>query len=249
MNQMIPGAVEFSELEELIGALPDDVCLTVIGGQALSFWVVYYQENYPDKFIADNISIGTVDIDFLTDRKSMRICADAWGVKLSVPESDNVVTPQIGLLEMELNEKPVIIDFLSDYVRPSRVKDRFLKTIPLSDDKEFYVLGPQATLLSKIGNVIILRKRDSNSIGQLQAAIMVIHCAILEAMDEGKTRTAKGLIQFILSISRSSRIDKPLCRLDVDLLEAIPNQLNRIDNSYVVLSIEPIIQKINNARN
>ena len=249
MSQEIPGAVKFEELVELISSLPDDVSLTVIGGQALSFWVLYYQESYPEKFNAENIIIGTVDIDFLTDKRSMSICADAWGVKLCIPDPSNVVTPQIGLLEMQLNEKPVIIDFLTDYVKPKRIKDGWLKTIPLSEEREFYILGPQATLLSKIGNVIVLKRKDENSIGQLRAAMMVIHCAILESIDNGEKRSARRLIKFVLSISRSPRIDKPLCKLDVDLLEIIPNQLNMLDIRYVEQSVDPEMQRIQGARN
>ncbi|MBL4761564.1 MAG: hypothetical protein JKY93_02565 [Gammaproteobacteria bacterium] len=248
-NKKVARVVKFDELLGLIDVLPDTVHLNIIGGQALTFWALYYQESYPEKFEDSALSMGTTDIDFVTDKQSMEICAEAWGVELTRPNPNDEVAAQIGKVELIWDGEEIIIDFLIDYVHPKRVKEGYLGCVKLSADRDINVLGPTATLLSKIGNILVLRRRTPNDYGQLRSAMMVVHCAILEAMDQQDYHEAIRYIRFALDIARSNRIGSKMYKQGIDLLEIIPDDLKELDARYIQKTLIPELEKIQLSRN
>lgn len=242
--QEVPGVVKFEDLQKLIQVLPDSIHLTIIGGQALSFWVMFYQDVFPEQFEDSQLRVGTMDIDFLTDKESMEICADAWGVALQLPPSSHEVVAQIGLLELELDGREVVIDFLTDFVYPRKVKQRYLDLEALSSERDIKILGPKATLLSKIGNVLILRRQSESDLGQLRTAMRVVRCCILEDIEQGSSDKASQTAQFVLFLANDRHIGRPLRTLSIDLIDIFPDSFDGFDPRFIKKTLEPALERL-----
>lgn len=240
--------IKFDDLKSLFNALPDSTHLVVVGGQAVNFWYLYYHDIYPEVFVDDRIRVGTLDVDFLSNTESMEACAQAWGVDLIKSPADNI-TQHIGIVNMMLNGQPVLIDFLTDFVYPSEIKRNNINFTRLSDKKDLWVLDPRSTLISKIGNITVLRRSDPNSIGQLYTAMAVMKCSIMESIAESEHKQASSLIKFVLYIAGSSRIGKKLYNdCCIDFTDIIPTDLSALDRRFVDNNITPTLNKIRLSR-
>ena len=236
--------VTFEELTQLIEVLPDTAHLTIIGGQALSFWYLYYSQLYPELLEEQGGFVGTKDIDFMADKASMEICANAWGVDLYRGEASSHLVGQIGVMEISLNGRKVIIDFLTDYARSGPIKDRYKKIVPLSDRKSIFVLDPQATLLSKISNTVALNRTDEHSIGQIRAAMAVLSCAIREAIDSGDEHLACKLIRFVFDVRKADWYGRKIKHYGIELIDLFTADVQQLNEKYLQLTFLPEIQRI-----
>lgn len=142
--------IGFEEIKSLMAKVPDGVQLTIVGGQALSFWVTAYYPEYKDLFeLNDGIVWGTADIDIVASSRDAELCAQAWGATITVPEKFSN-TPNTAIVRLNLPGKGFVeIDFLSDYVRLKDVKKVFYSNVSLSPDKPIFVLSQVTLLLAK----------------------------------------------------------------------------------------------------
>src|SRR5690348_8920995 len=102
-------------IEEILNDPPPDVDLTLVGGQALIYWTLSYQESFPQLF-PDEVISSTFDIDFVVRFKiACHQCAEHWKGKLILPGQDDH-TPELGkiLIEGDDGEDALQIDLLPD---------------------------------------------------------------------------------------------------------------------------------------
>ncbi len=242
--------ITFDVVNSLVRKLPDDIEITFVGGQAVNFWMAIYGSVYSDEFTErDDIVFGTADIDIVASSEDAIRCAQAWNGKVIEPSQDNH-TPNSAIVTVNVDSiGEVNIDFLLDYMKPSKLKSTYFEEIPLSENKPIYILAPLATLLAKIANTLILRRDDEHALGQLRAALIITRCYILDAISDGDQHEASRVVLAILHITRSSAIGWPLLNnYCVDTLEALPSDLSKLDPRFLEHQVQPAIDKITKRR-
>ena len=120
------------------------------------------------------------------------------------------------------------IDFLWQVLgmdKPEVEKERFEMWLPVSEDKSipFYILSPFLCLVSRIANVLILKRDDKHSLDQLKAAITIVKCIINQSLEDGEEEMARDIAEnvFQLAISKPERI-KLFNKFEIDVFAAIP---------------------------
>lgn len=239
--------IGFEEIKSLMAKVPDGVQLTIVGGQALSFWVTAYYQQYKELFESnDGIVWGTADIDIVASSRDAELCAKAWDATITLPEKFSN-TPNTAIVRLNLPGKGFVeIDFLSDYVRLKDVNKVFYSNVSLSSEKPIFVLSQVTLLLAKTGNVLVLRRTNSHALGHLRAAILVVRCHLDDLLSKSELESAQKIIKLILYLARNRDVGRTLYNsFQIDFLEAIPLDLSELDPRYVEMSIEPEIGKIN----
>jgi hypothetical protein len=244
MNEQTP--LSFEDLSFLIKSLPDDIDLVVIGGQALSFWANFYYEKFPEIFNSTpGIVLGTSDIDFKATKEAAEKCAEAWNAKIEYPDQFNS-TANTAIAFVELPGKgEVTIDFLSDFQKLPRQKKNASTTTPLSSEKSISVLSPLATLTSKLANIIVLRRDDNHSLGQLRTAILILKCHLEHQIEIGQHRDAGRQIKMVLRYAKNNSIGRFIWREhSISILNFLPDNLPDLDARFLSHYIHPEIEEV-----
>lgn len=247
------GGITMGVLRELISSIPAEVDILIVGGQAMMFWQGFFQDLYPEAFEnIHDVAFGTQDIDFVVkDFQAAEACAKAWWPRVAAvykPKPDDV-TPNIAVVELNLGgPEPVIIDFLNKWAYPT-IKNRYVDYIPVEmKGKALKVLGVRAVLLSKIGNILIVRRYGEVYVQQVRGAMLLLRLAITRLLDTGNHEAYRN-IGFVLDLAKASRIgSEMLFKHGVDLLECIPMQHPSLDPTYRQKTLKPAMLKIANKR-
>jgi len=242
--------IDFDDIKSLIDKLPSNVNLTIVGGQAVSFWGSLYFELYPELFEASTgIVFGTADIDIMASSDAAKACAEAWGASITIPKKFEP-TPNTAIVHLNLPGKGAIeIDFLSDYQRLNHVKKQYFSTVPLSQDKPIFILSQLTVLLAKIGNTLVLRRTDPHGLGHLRAAILIVRCYLTELIKQ-ELDAVYEIVGLILYLAGRRNVGQILFhRYDIDLLAAIPSDLEALDPRYVEMTYAPKVGAIIQRRN
>ena len=235
-------SVSFSDLEKLVSQLPHDIELTIVGGQALQFWASFYHNSFTQYIEQDGLYFATTDIDFVASSKDAIKCARAWGASPSIPGA-NDITPNTALIELCLDGKTIRIDFLSDYLKPGKLKNSFFSRTPLSPSRPLYVLSPFTVMLAKIANILVLKRNNEQSIGQLKASFAITKCYIEDRLKAGEMKDAQSIISQVLYIAGESTLGIQLYKLSIDVVEALP-----ADDKFMVLDSRFVDYNINSVK-
>lgn len=237
-------------LKELVGALPVDVELTMVGGQAMLIWQGYFQDIYPEAFEnAVDVAFGTQDIDFVVKNfEAVEACANAWRPRVAAvsrPDPDHA-TPNIAVVEIDIGEgEPVIIDFLDAWAKPNRIKNWYPDLVPIEmSNRELKVLGVRAVLLSKIGNMLVVGRHGEVYAKQVRGAMLLLRLSITKQLDDGDRQAHRSLL-FALELALAPRIGSAmLFKHGVDLLDSIPLDHPGIDPRFRERTLEPALDRI-----
>lgn len=149
----------------------------MIGGQAISFWALYYEIPLPQ---TDTPAL-TQDIDFKGGSKQAKLLADSIGASMKAATMDDA-TASTAFLVWEPRQtassapRRLIIDFLSG-VLGVRDKDvvNLAVTAQIEDLPPIKVLHPLPCMQSRFANLAMLaHKRDSNGIAQAALSIEIV---------------------------------------------------------------------------
>lgn len=243
--------VTAEDIEYLIRRIPGDVNLTIVGGQALSFWATFFLLKFPEEFSGEKgLVMTTSDIDFVGSKEAAEKCAKAWNAEIIFPNAHDVVTPNTALVKVHIPHKGIIVlDFLRDYVGYSNIKTEIDDGVYINERQTIMVLGPIACLLSKMANVTVLRRHDEHAIGQLRTALVITRCAIKEHISELNYSEAQKALSLIMHIANKEHMGKPLFRqFGIDLLRCIPANLHGLHPKFIS-SIHQKSQEISQKRN
>lgn len=228
----------------LINNPPDDVDLTIVGGNALDFWVEVYSETFD--FVKPYLEMKTRDVDFvIKENASYRACLEHWKTLLhehvesvdlnvvpiddSSPEAAHIL---VTLDNLESAESYLLVDFLFDLAGVSQSdiqKNRVLSHHSKSGRQ--FILNEYMVLVSRAHNVIkIPSKRTEYGLNQLRAAISINKALMTTLLDSGAKediKEAKHIAKKIFLLSKWQALGIPLYKTyDIDLMDAIPEHLN-----------------------
>jgi len=216
----------FSDTIEYIKKIPNHKELTLIGGQALCFWYEYYSDIYDD-VQNNNWLISTADIDFMANQETLRQCANAWNAKSEIPTLDSH-TPNSGIVLIDHDGQQLRIDFLWNVqgLTKTEVEVERLEMLIYSDDNEkipFYILSPYLCLVSRISNILILRRTDIHSIEQLQASIEVVRFHITHLLESENEKEARIVAEKVFKLAKSTTNGiKIFIDFGINIFQAIP---------------------------
>lgn len=248
-------AITMTILKDLVGALPADVELTMVGGQAMLIWQGYFQAIYPEAFEnAVDVAFGTQDIDFVVkDFKAVEAIVDAWRPRVAAtvrrPDPDHA-TPNIAVIEIDIGEgEPIIIDFLDAWAKPNRIKNWYPDLVPIEmSNRELKVLGVRAVLLSKIANMLVVGRHGEVYAKQVRGAMLLLRLFITKQLDDGDRLAYRNLL-FALELAMAPRIGSAmLFKHGVELLDSIPLDHQGIDSRYRKRTLQPALDRIADKR-
>lgn len=216
----------FADAVPFIQQIPDHEKLTLVGGQALCFWIEYYAEKFGDLF-DQNALITTQDIDFRADQDVVRECAEAWNARHEIPDI-NDHTPNSGIVIIDYEDDELRVDFLwhiQGIDNKVIEKERFQMILSISEEQSlpFYILSPFLCLVSRVSNVLTLNRTDNHSIDQLKAAVTIVKCLIIQSLDDKEEEMARNIAEdvFKFAVNKSEGI-RLFTEFGIDIFEAIP---------------------------
>jgi len=216
----------FKDAAPFIESIPDQDKLTLVGGQALCFWHEFYFEKYQDLF-NDDWLISTQDIDFLGGQAAVKECAKAWNATPKLSSLDDH-TPNSGIVVVDYDGEELIIDFLWNVQGIDKTeveKERFEMLIPTPDGKgtSFFILSPFLCLLSRVSNILTLKRTDQHSLDQLRASIVIVKCLIDEYLNGGDEKQARKVVENVYNLAKSKAEGiRIFTEFDIDIFEAVP---------------------------
>jgi len=243
--------ITFDDVEKLMRKVPKDVPLTFVGGQALGFWATVYYPRFKPQF--DNrkdLDFTTFDIDIVASSANAEQCARAWEATIRKPEKWEE-TPNTAIVTVNIAGKgQVEIDFLDDYLKPSRIRKAFFSQVELSEDKPIYILGPFTVFLSKLANTILLKRNSLAERGQLLGSILIVKCFLTEKIQQGELHTVYRHIDLLLHIANNIRMGRGLYKkYNIDILTAIPDDLTALDERFLTHNYQQKLKKVLSHRN
>jgi len=103
--------LSIGDVRAILAKLPDRSDIVLVGGQALNFWAEALA-------IADARSTGAFgpalseDIDFLGPPAAALAFAEATGGNVKLPRFDDAASPNTGLVTLDIDGEPHVVDFL-----------------------------------------------------------------------------------------------------------------------------------------
>lgn len=154
-----------------LARIPDPGAFVLVGGQALSFWVDYFDIELPRL----DTPYLTSDADFYGSRLDAQLLAEALGANIRIATMDDA-TPNLAVLSYRgsTGEK-LLIDVLSGVIglKDAEIKDNAIRMV--RGDQAIHVLHPVLCLVSRCANLErIPSKRNGNGISQALVAIEVV---------------------------------------------------------------------------
>lgn len=192
--------------------------IVLVGGQALNFWAEQFSNDPDIKRLAPYQS---EDIDFLAKVDDVEECAKNLGGRVVYPSSEQVNTPQVGIVHCLVNGKNLKIDFLG-YVAGPTTKEVIGDAVRAEIDEGVVltVMHPINVLQSRIANVIQLRRTGSLSLRQLQTSIYVARAYVHRAA-QTDNRIALDLLEELFNTAMSPEGISIWLNHGIDIFEAV----------------------------
>jgi hypothetical protein len=160
---------------KVLEPLADDRAVVLVGGQAVAFWTRFLQDSSSE--LAALAPLGSKDIDFEGDARSVRRAAQLLGGRMRLPGMDDH-TPNTGLVmfvdadgverEIDFIDQP--LGLKADEVRDAAV--RLVLTIDHGPTVNVWAMHPEHCMESRVYNAQSLGKTDSVAVRQLKASIV-----------------------------------------------------------------------------
>lgn len=173
------GPFDFPEFLRAFEQLLDVHDAAIVGGQALNFWATYYYPQAPQE-LARYAPYTSKDIDCYGTKEAAQALASALQGDVLLPGPGDQ-TPNTAVAVVYLRGRRRTIDFLGGLAGvPDSVIAGDLAAVDLawavSEESEVRVrlLHPLPILMSRAGNLVVLRRRDGHAVRQLQASIVVV---------------------------------------------------------------------------
>jgi hypothetical protein len=164
--------------------------LVLVGGQAVNFWVSFYEHRVPE--FASTAPYISKDIDFCGDQRAVRTCAERLGGKARLSTFDDA-TPNTGtVVFVDAAGVTRTIDVVSapfglngEEVRRTALPVELLDDAGAPTGTSFYVMHPVLSMESRVHNVVGLAASYDNEQGrrQLGAAIACAREFLRDVLD------------------------------------------------------------------
>lgn len=209
------------DIDLLVSALariPDPGEFVLVGGQALSFWVDFFDIKLPR---LDGPYL-TSDADFFGSRQDAQLLAEVLGADIRIATLDDS-TPNIAVLSYRgsTGEK-LLIDVLSGVIglADAEIKDKAIKLV--RNEQAVYVLHPVLCLISRCANLQrIPAKRNGNGISQAVVAVEVVRCFFQALHDIDLDRVARKWAKEIRRLGLSAPGLYVYAHYGIDVLDAV----------------------------
>ncbi len=170
MTRKIEAVTPPETIQRLLETAGDD--LVLVGGQALAFWVDWYQLPEPQ---TDLPAISN-DVDFLSrsaaDRASVRRLADAIGGQSIYPAA-TALTSLVGQAILDVSDDEYVnvdIIFKIIGIKGETARRRAVRITPRQGRPGFLVMHPLDVLHSRLANLYELREKQNDK-GRMQLAL------------------------------------------------------------------------------
>lgn len=202
--------------------------LVLVGGQALNAWAeMYLRDNH------DLYPFASKDLDFLaSDMKVMERLAIIWDGSYISNKTD--FSTHAGIVTITGVQQNIQADIMSA-VHGLDNREIRRKVIKLKhDDFQCNIMHPVHCLISRMENIIGLRRNDKHSIRQLNVAIQVVHSRIISFLEANLTREAFNEIKMVSKYIKriKEKRQRVYDSLQIDLFDAIPND-ERLGEDYI----------------
>src|SRR5258708_437574 len=182
--------------------LPGIPAVVLVGGQSLNFWAEQFRANTPELDKLAPFQSG--DVDFLGSIPDIEACAKRLGGTVRYPSQDQVNTPEVGVVHCIVNGKELKIDFLA-YL--AGLKSSQVRKTAIEADVQgvlLRVMHPINVVISRVANVIQLRRSDPLALRQALVSLHVVAEFVRRAAAED-ARQALTMIEemFTIAMSRS----------------------------------------------
>lgn len=157
-------------LFKALSKLPNPESFVLVGGQALSFWVDWFDIPLPPL----KSPYLTTDADFMGSHLDAQVLAHELGATIKTATMDDH-TPNLAVLTYQGYEgQKLLIDVLSGVIGLSDDEVRKLAVELVRKDAPLFVMHPVLCLKSRISNLHRLSfKRNGNGISQARVAVEV----------------------------------------------------------------------------
>lgn len=237
-------------VEHILTNPPPGVDLTLVGGQALTFWTALAIQRYPELFPDDVIS-STYDIDFVVQLKeACKACHDHWGGDLRETTSMDDHTPELGIINISEGDETITIDLLDgllsmNYDEICKYRRSLAGSDPLFQD--MYILSEWGVLLNRVYNSCsIARYRNPEAIRQLRNAVAINAAFIRAKIDDGNIPQAQAHCHKIAELAGNKFGLEVFLTCKVDLLEALPQSFDGF--TAVKEGLGALIEKVDKRR-
>lgn len=192
--------VDLDTLFIALAKLPDPSRVVLVGGQALAFWVDFFNLPAPET----GTPYLTQDADFLGMRQEAQFLAKQLGANISIATLEDS-TPNSAVLSFIGHAgQRLLIDFLSTIVGLNNDEMRRLAVPFEYHGQHLYVLHPLMSLESRFHNLHILpSKREANGIAQARIAVEVAKQYVETQLLNGEFRLAYKAAQRIANLAQS----------------------------------------------
>lgn len=220
----------FLDISEYIEKVPleDIQKLVLVGGQALNAWAEIYLHDqfhlYP---------FASKDLDFLaTDMKVMERLAAIWNG--SYIANKEICSTHAGIVTITNMQNIIQADIMSAVHGLSNNEIR-KKVIKIEHDNfQCNIMHPIHCLITRLENIVGLRRRDKHSVRQLNIAIKMVHSRIISFLNEDCQREAFNEIKMIFNyLKRSKAKRQDIYNLfQIDLFDSIPCD-HKLGKNYI----------------
>ncbi|MCK9200357.1 MAG: hypothetical protein M0P59_00585 [Gallionella sp.] len=197
----------------------------LVGGQALTFWVDYFNVPVP-KIDAPYL---TQDADVLASKHDAKVVATELGGTLSIPDA-NDHTPNTAIVTYRTQDgRTLFVDFMGRLVGLS---NREIRESAVEFEHPAYglirILHPTLVLKSRIANLHELKyKRDSNGVEQARLAVLVAKAFFENYVAQGfagsePDRYLIDRVQWLKKLALSDAGLFVFARWGIDVIDAAP---------------------------
>lgn len=216
-------------VEHVLRAVRDvsqDKRIILIGGQAVAWWVNFFEHEVGAEFVAR--ATTSKDIDFKGTTSAARDVARALRGRIRIPPLDDATPNTAVVAYVDIDGVDREIDFLA---APLGVRDEDvdatavlveLTTTEVDEAIPVWVMHPERCLESRVANVMVLGTRDDLAIGQLEASIVVTRQFSRLLLAQGHRRDVLKLNERIFRKCRDDRNFRALhAALGIDAFGAV----------------------------
>lgn len=192
---------DFRRLVETLNRYPDKTRVVLVGGQALTAWVLYYGLDLPDT----RTPYLTQDADFLADRQDAQFLGAELGGTVRAASMDDHTPNAATITFVGANGQKLLIDILASVHGLDREEIRKLAIdFSVANLPPIRVLHPLLCLKSRCENLNGLSsKRTRIGIAQARVAVRVAQCFVEEQLRRDE-RAALRATKRIADIARSN---------------------------------------------
>jgi hypothetical protein len=210
--------VDLDLLFRALSNVKDSASVVLVGGQALSFWVDFYDIPVP---ITDTPYL-TQDADFLALKEDARAINDILCGTLKIATMDDNTPNTATIVFMGPSGKKLMVDFLGTVVGLSPEEVRRLSVEIDINGNNLNVMHPLLCLRSRICNLYTLAsKRDRNGLAQAKVAIEVANRYFQKRVLEGDIRDALNGTKLIADLADSKAGKFVWDKWEIDVMQAV----------------------------